>query len=193
MERNKLDVGSRSVIEAAYDDVIVSVGREGLGLQVGLIAMMIILVVQLRTHGANVIVEHLFLRTVVLVEVIVHITGLLAIDEVSVVVGGGNVHEENCFGIKLHLRRIKYKWQFAIIDHEDYQVIFPTVLFYARRAILREAIFVIDKLDTFGVGLRLRDSLRACSKGYPVTLGPKLHRERKPADDHFLFFTWFWL
>ncbi|MDD6517141.1 MAG: hypothetical protein PUF63_04385, partial [Prevotella sp.] len=60
------------------------------------------------------------------------------------------------FGIKLHLRCIKYKWQFAIIDHEDYQAIFPIGLFYARRAILREAIFVIDKLDTLGVGLKLR-------------------------------------
>ena len=61
-----------------------------------------------------------------------------------------------------------------MIDHEDYQAIFPTVLFYARRAILREAIFVIDKLDTLGVG-------------------PKLHRERKPADDHFLFLHLVWV
>ena len=43
-----------------------------------------------------------------------------------------------------------------MIDHEDYQAIFPIGLFYARRAILREAIFVIDKLDTLGVGLKLR-------------------------------------
>jgi hypothetical protein len=68
----------------------------------------------------------------------------------------------------LHLRCIKYKWQFAIIDLGDYQAIFPIGLFYAQRAILREAIFVIDKLDTLGVG-------------------PKLHQERKPADDYFLF------
>ena len=46
---------------------------------------------------------------------------------------------------------------------------------------MREAIFVIDRFDTLGVGLKLRDSLRACSEGYPVTLGTKLHRERKPA------------
>ena len=52
---------------------------------------------------------------------------------------------------------------------------------------MREAIFVSDRLDTLGVGLKLRDSLRACSEGYPVTLGTKLHRERKPADDYFLF------
>ena len=107
--------------------------------------------------------------------------------------GAKPVHEENCFGIKLHLWCIKYKWQFAIIDHEDYQAIFPTVFFYARRAILREAIFVIDKLDTLGVGPKLRDSLRACSKGYPETLDPKLHRERKPADDHFLFLHLVWV
>ena len=74
-----------------------------------------------------------------------------------------------------------------MLDHEDYQAIFPTVLFYARRAILREAIFVSDRLDTLGVCLKLRDSLRACSKGYPVTLDTALYRERKPADDHFLF------
>ena len=52
---------------------------------------------------------------------------------------------------------------------------------------MREAIFVSDRFDTLGVGLKLRDSLRACSEGYPVTLGTKLHRERKPADDYFLF------
>ena len=74
-----------------------------------------------------------------------------------------------------------------MIDHEDYQAIFPTVLFYARRAILREAIFVSDRLDTLGVGLKLRNSLRACSEGYPVTSDSRLHRELKPADDHFLF------
>ena len=101
--------------------------------------------------------------------------------------GAKPVHEENCFGIKLHLRCIKYKWQFAIIDHEGYQATFPTFLFYARRAILREATFASDRFATLGVGLKLQDSLRACSKGYPVTLDPKLHRERKPADDHFLF------
>ena len=43
-----------------------------------------------------------------------------------------------------------------MLDHEDYQAIFPTVLFYARRAILREAIFVSDRLDTLGVDLKLR-------------------------------------
>ena len=38
-----------------------------------------------------------------------------------------------------------------------------------------------------GCGSKVTDSLRACSKGYPVTFDPKLHRELKPADDHFLF------
>ena len=38
-----------------------------------------------------------------------------------------------------------------------------------------------------GKGLNLWDSRRACSKGYHVTFDPKLHRERKPADDYFLF------
>jgi hypothetical protein len=101
--------------------------------------------------------------------------------------GAKPVHEENCFGIKLHLWCIKYKWQFEIKYYEDYHVAYPTALFYARRAILREAIFVSDRLDTLGVGLKLRDSLRACSEGYPVTSDSRLHRELKPADDHFLF------
>ena len=43
-----------------------------------------------------------------------------------------------------------------MLDHEDYQAIFLTVLFYARRALLREALFVSDRLDTLGVGLKLR-------------------------------------
>ncbi len=57
-----------------------------------------------------------------------------------------------------------------MIDHEDYQAIFPTVLFYARRAILREAIFVSDRLDT-------QSSIGSGS--LPMTI--------------FFSFTWFWL
>ena len=54
-----------------------------------------------------------------------------------------------------------------MLDHEDYQAIFPTVLFYARRAILREAIFVSDRLDTLGVGLKLRIACELARKAIP--------------------------
>ena len=73
-----------------------------------------------------------------------------------------------------------------MIDHEDYQAIFPTVLFYARRAILREAIFVMDGHRPRRGGTKA-DGI-ACElarKDIPSALVSELHWERKPVHDYF--------
>ena len=48
------------------------------------------------------------------------------------------------------------------------------------------AIFVMDRLDTKGVGLKLWGRRRACSQDYPIALDPSLLGEHKPGHD-FLF------
>ena len=48
------------------------------------------------------------------------------------------------------------------------------------------AIFVMDRLDTEGVGLKLWGRRRACSQDYPIALDPLLHGEHKHGHD-FLF------
>ena len=48
------------------------------------------------------------------------------------------------------------------------------------------AIFVMDRLDTEGVGLKLWGRRRASSQDYPIALDPLLHWEHKHGLD-FLF------
>ena len=48
------------------------------------------------------------------------------------------------------------------------------------------AIFIMDRLDTKGVGLKPWGRQRACSQDYPMALGPLLQWEQKPVHD-FLF------
>ena len=48
------------------------------------------------------------------------------------------------------------------------------------------AIFVMDRLDTEGVGLKLWGRRRACSQDYPIALDPLLLGEHKHGHD-FLF------
>ena len=48
------------------------------------------------------------------------------------------------------------------------------------------AIFLMDRLDTKGVGLKAWGRRRACSQDYPMPLDPLLHGEQKPVHD-FLF------
>ena len=49
------------------------------------------------------------------------------------------------------------------------------------------AIFIMDRLDTKGVGLKPWGRQRACSQDYPMALDPLLHWEQKPAHDFFFF------
>ena len=48
------------------------------------------------------------------------------------------------------------------------------------------AIFIMDRLDTKGVGLKPWGRQRACSQDYPMALDPLLQWEQKPVHD-FLF------
>jgi len=48
------------------------------------------------------------------------------------------------------------------------------------------AIFVMGRLDTEGVGLKLWGRRRACSQDYPIALDPLLLEEHKPVHN-FLF------
>ena len=48
------------------------------------------------------------------------------------------------------------------------------------------AIFIMDRLDTKGVGLKLWSRQRACSQDYPMALDPLLQWEQKSVHD-FLF------
>ena len=61
VERYQLNVGRRTVVESADDDVVVCIRRECLGLQVCLVAIVQLLVVDLCAYGAEKAVEHLLL------------------------------------------------------------------------------------------------------------------------------------
>ena len=45
------------------------------------------------------------------------------------------------------------------------------------------AIFIMDRFDTEGVGLKPCGRQRACSQDYPMALDPLLHGEQKPVHD----------
>ena len=73
--------------------------------------------------------------------------------------------------------------QLAEIEHRIYiqpHYFMPYGQFYAL------AIFIMDRLDTKGVGLKPWGRQRACSQDYPMALDPLLQWEQKPVHD-FLF------
>ena len=62
-------------------------------------------------------------------------------------------------------------------------------LFYAHRAILCEAIFVMDCFCPSMGGAEAMGALRACSQGAPIASDPSLCRERKTVHDYFPFLS----
>ena len=70
-----------------------------------------------------------------------------------------------------------FKTLWTIFRPQDFM---PKGQFYAL------AIFVMVRLDTKGVGLKLWGRRRACSQDYPITLDPLLLEEHKH-DHDFLF------
>ena len=93
MERYELYIGRWTAVESADDDVVVGIRCVGVCLQICLVAVVEILVVDLRKYGPVELIEHLLLRTVVLVEVVVHVALFLTVDEIGVVVGCGDVNQ----------------------------------------------------------------------------------------------------